>query len=369
MSDIQIKQKQDDDLYHKLYAKTTAVQSLLSDTTSNLFGGENKSAEDGLQAIADRVQTKKFIVLKCVDKNGTPISGIVAQGIAASPSTNASGIVYGSVISNDNKVTLSSPFVDITSKTIDASNYIGTIKIHTIQIDTVVENSIVRYTSSATVKFSSLVKSIDICCVGGGGGGAGCSEELSASQGGGGGGGGGIVNSFGISVDSSQSYQIIVAQGGVAGSTGKYSSTITDGGIGGQSKFGSLVAANGGEGGYYARKNYAGGAPGVAGCGTGGTGGFGIDKGNAGTANTTISEFNDGVIFYSGGGGSGGDGLGGKPNGAKGGGDTSATSAGIGGGGGGAFLWVNAQQTLSGVSHGSKGGPGLVVIRIHLKQK
>ena len=96
--------------------------------------------------------------------------------------------------------------------------------------------------------------------------------------------------------------------------------------------------------------------------------------------NTTVSEFNDGITFYSGGGGVGQwtsnpKENGGKPNGAYGaaalvdntGTATSknAGTAGIGGGGGGA-AWsstYDSEKTRTGNS--SAGGPGLVAIRLH----
>ena len=363
---ITIKELNNEEVYDTLYPNTSATQVPLSAATSQLFGQTGLNTDAALYKIIEKLRTDKKITVRVTDSNGNPVQGAKINGLLNSPTTSANGTVTGVFVSDP--LTIVSPYVDIQDGTANGADYVGTMNVLEVVLQAEADNTIFRYTSSTTVKFSQAVSTVDVCCVGGGGGGAGCSEELSASQGGGGGGGGGIINSFGISVDSNQSYQIIVAQGGSVGLTGEYSSTRTDGGIGGQSKFGSLVTANGGDGGYYARKNYAGGAPGVAGCGTGGTGGFGITKGNAGTANTTVSEFNDGVTFYSGGGGSGGDGIGGKPNGAKGGGNTSATSAEIGGGGGGAFLWVNAEQTQSGVSHGSSGGNGLVAIRIHLKE-
>ena len=137
---------------------------------------------------------------------------------------------------------------------------------------------------------------------------------------------------------------------------------------GGTSSFDSLVQANGGEGGKFARGDYAGGVAGATGCGNGGKGGdLRTGTGSNGSSNTTISEFNDNTTFYSGGGGSGGA-NGGSPNGAKGATATGgAQLAGTGGGGGGAYLWVNDAQTSYRVNAGSKGGDGLVAIRVHLK--
>ena len=85
--------------------------------------------------------------------------------------------------------------------------------------------------------------------------------------------------------------------------------------------------------------------------------------------NSTISEFDDGVTFYSGGGGAGNK-KGGTPNGADGAYITggypdpsyshSAATPGIGGGGGGATYDGQIRADLP-----SSGGPGLVAIRFH----
>ena len=105
-----------------------------------------------------------------------------------------------------------------------------------------------------------------------------------------------------------------------------------------------------------------GGSAGSPGSGKGGDYGYNGE-------NSTISEFDDGVTFYSGGGGAGNK-KGGTPNGADGAYITggypdpsyphSATTAGIGGGGGGATFDGQIGADLP-----SSGGPGLVAIRFH----
>ena len=128
------------------------------------------------------------------------------------------------------------------------------------------------------------------------------------------------------------------------------------------------VSAVGGRGAYRVTSSTfwysAGGAAGATGCGDGGDGQYSRNGGS----NTTVSEFNDGVTFYSGGGGGGGigqqgKGSGGSPNGADGAyivSETpySAAVAGIGGGGGGSI-------TRDVTANASAGGPGLVAIRFH----
>lgn len=370
---ITIKELNNEQSYDTLYPNTSATQVPLSDVTSQLFGQTGLDTDAALYKIIEKLRTDKKITVRVTDSNGNPVQGAKINGLLNSPTTSANGIVTGVFVSDP--LTIVSPYVDVQDGTANGADYVGTINVLDVVLSLVEDGAIKRYTSSTSVKFSPAVSTIDVCCVGGGGGGGGVDSSWSYAQVAGGGGGGGIVNSLGISVDSSQSYQVIVASGGTAGTVVyDWSSTSTDGHIGGQSLFGNLVTANGGEGGYYLRKDYAGGAPGATGCGVGGTGadirshdetGHGTD----GTANTTISEFNDGVTFYSGGGGSGGA-SGGSPNGARGARYGSvAPSAGIGGGGGGGYKYVQYDSDLPRMSEylGSSGGPGLVSIRIHLK--
>ena len=226
-----------------------------------------------------------------------------------------------------------------------------------------------------------MAKTVDVCCVGGGGGGANYCMYTSGSNTirsytNPGGGGGGIVNSIGVTVQPNTSYQILVGQGGTTKGAG---STNGSGNTGGTSSFAGVSAAGGGGGiaeriyvsGQYTRKMEAG-IAGVAGCGDGGSAqGNGSDA-NPGSANTTISEFNDGSTFYSGGGGAGTTDFnsvkaGGAPNGANGAywynEAKNASSAGIGGGGGGGIRKYNNGSDYTG--YASAGGPGLVAIRFH----
>ena len=114
------------------------------------------------------------------------------------------------------------------------------------------------------------------------------------------------------------------------------------------------------------------GTAGVAGCGDGGSAQGNGGDAKPGSANTTISEFNDGTTFYSGGGGAGDTDFnsvksGGAPNGANGAywynRAINASSAGIGGGGGGGMITYSNGSYYTG--YASAGGPGLVAIRFH----
>ena len=351
---ITIKELNNEGVYDTLYPNTSATQVPLSAATSQLFGQTGLNTDAALYKIIEKLRTDKKITVRVTDSNGNPVQGAKINGLLNSPTTSANGVVTGVFVSDP--LTIISPYVDVQDGTANGADYVGTINVLEVVLQAEADNTIFRYTSSTNVKFSPAVSTIDVCCVGGGGG-------------------GGIVNSLGISVDSNQSYQVIVATGGAAGTVvDDWSSTSTDGHTGGQSKFGNLVTANGGEGGYYLRKDYAGGAPGAPGCGTGGTGADirtqdTTGHGTNGTSNTTISEFGSGLIFYSGGGGSGGA-NGGSPNGANGARyGSKAPSAGIGGGGGGGYKYVqyDSERPIMGEYLGSSGGNGLVAIRIHLK--
>ena len=357
---ITLRQKNTSGVYDKLYTKTTATQSKLSTATAELFGDGTSDADSALAKIADTVKSIGNVQVKVVDPNGNPIQGARITGLYGTPTTASDGTAHG--VLQTNPISISSPYIDLKGQTADTSGYVGSFNVLTITLPIVGENSITRITSSKTVKFSKVVKTVDVCCVGGGGGGG---KLIKASSGGevyynqgGGGGGGAIVNSYSKSIDSDTDYILSVGSGGASGYTG---------GAGGTTTFLS-VSANGGGGAYSYRPSGSsapigkGGSAGAPGSGKGG------DYNHDGE-NSTISEFDDGVTFYSGGGGAGNR-KGGTPNGADGayitGGypDTSrphsASTPGIGGGGGGATFDFQIQADLP-----SSGGPGLVAIRFH----
>lgn len=350
---ITLRQKNTSGVYDKLYTKTTATQSKLSTATAALFGDGTSDADAALAKIADTVKSIGNVQVKVVDPNGNPIQGARITGLYGTPTTASDGTAHG--VLQTNPISISSPYIDLKDQTADASGYVGSFNVLTVTLPIVGENSITRVTSSKTVKFSKAVKTVDICCVGGGGGGGNLITKGDYRYEGGGGGGGGIVNSYGQTPAYNTPYNIVIGGGGSAGYTA---------GKGGTTTFMS-VSANGG-GGAYVRgsdpRGY-GGTEGSTGSGRGG----GYD-GSVGS-NTTLSEFNDGVTFYSGGGGSG-DRKGGAPNGADGAYITggypgtstphSASTPGIGGGGGGATFDNQIDANLP-----SAGGHGLVAIRFH----
>ena len=362
---ITLKQLNESSTYDELYPAGAIDYTMLTETTSAAYGVENGSVKDALNGLYQYIHSSDVVTIKVVDVSNNPLPNITANGIIGSPQSGTDGAIKG--VANSNSVTLVSPYVDtIKTKTVDVSKYKNTTRTLIVTMDSVADGAIVRYTSSQNVMFSNRVANVDVCCVGGGGAG-GRGDNASASMGtlGAGGGGGGITNSFSVSVNVGTYYSIIVGSGGA------YTGGRNDGS---NSSFGGLVTANGGKGVTFNRTTsgvlVSGGEAGSTGAGNGGS------EGSAGGANTTLSEFNDGVTFYSGGGGGGvrlySGGVastnGGAPNGASGAYVNmtdhrvvkNATTAGIGGGGG-----AGGDQIAGGV--GSSGGPGLVAIKIHLK--
>ena len=362
---ITLKQLNESSTYDELYPAGAIDYTMLTETTSAAYGVENGTVKDALNGLYQYIHSSDVVTIKVVDVSNNPLPNITANGIIGSPQSGTDGVIKG--VADSNSVTLVSPYVDtIKTKTVDVSKYKNTTRTLIVTMDSVADGAIIRYTSSQNVMFSNRVANIDVCCVGGGGAG-GRGENASASMGtlGAGGGGGGITNSFSVSVNVGTYYSIIVGSGGA------YTGGSNDGS---NSSFGGLVTANGGKGVTFNRTTsglmVSGGAAGSTGAGNGGS------EGSAGGANTTLSEFNDGVTFYSGGGGGGvrlySGGVastnGGAPNGASGAYVNmtdhrvvkNATTAGIGGGGG-----AGGDQIAGGV--GSSGGPGLVAIKIHLK--
>lgn len=364
--DITLRQKNTSGVYDKLYTKTTATQSKLSTATAALFGDDTSDADAALAKIADTVKSIGNVQVKVVDPNGNPIQGARITGLYGTPTTASDGTAHG--VFQTNPISISSPYIDLKDQTVDASGYVGSFNVLTVTLPIVGENSIIRVTSSKTVKFSKAVKTIDVCCVGGGsaGGWYGMDDDSYNFRGGAGGGGGGIVNSYGLGVEPNTPYNITIGAGGTIQQYGY-------GNAGGSTIFLNVTAP-----GALAPTSSSAGKAGVTGCGDGGGAGGGQ---NTGGANTTVSEFNDGVTFYSGGGGGGmwsedtNRTNGGSPNGASGATayvstvNTSrrrnATTAGIGGGGGGGAWAGRYNSDLTTSASQSAGGPGLVAIRFH----
>lgn len=354
---ITIKELNNEGVYDTLYPNTSATQVPLSAATSQLFGQTGLNTDAALYKIIEKLRTDKKIMVRVTDSNGNPVQGAKINGLLNSPTTSANGVVTGVFVSDP--LTIVSPYVDVQDGTANGADYVGTLNVLDVVLQASADNTIFRYTSSTNVAFSQGVDTIDICCVGGGGAGQPLETTWGSTQtityAGGGGGGGGIVNSFSVPVTANTSYSVIVGSGGLWDSSVV---TLEPGNKGGDTSFMGVVAP-GGNGGY--KTNTAkGGAAGISGCGDGG------DGGSRGGSNTTISEFNDGVTFYSGGGG-GSNASGGSPYGANG--ATSNNNAGSarGYGGGGGAKYQESWSSGRNNKYGSSGGNGLVAIRIHIK--
>ena len=366
-NNVTLHQKNKDGAYDNIYPRTTADHTMLTPATGNKYGLTDGNAEQAVSISMDFISMIGAISIYVFDPLGNPVEGAIIQGLSGNPSTNASGFVQGTVVANP--VTVKSPYVDLKDQSVNVTSYVGTTTAMRVTLESLGENGIVRFTRSTNVKFSHVAKTVDVCCVGGGGGGGQSANKQTTTYefngGGAGGGGGGIVNSYGINVSADTSYSISIGNGGGIEGTGGTTTFLS-------------VSAPGGTGGSlrgdYPYIEQVAGLAGIAGCGNGGSY-------SAGGSNTTVSEFNDGKTFYSGGGGAGvGDRLvtenkkfkGGSPNGASGaiaGYDVTAKAgiAGIGGGGGGAAYYSNSSgATINNDIRAGSGGSGLVAIRIHL---
>lgn len=373
---ITLRQKNTSGAYDKLYIKTTATQSKLTTTTAALFGDDVSDADAALSKIANAIQGIGNVRVKVVDANGNAIQDAQVVGLYGNPYTDSSGSASG--VLQTNPLSVKSPYVDLQDQSVDASSYVGSFDQLSITLPIVGENGIKRFTSSQSVKFSKMIKTVDVCCVGGGGGGSGghghyrSSGWVATSFYGKGGGGGNIVNSHNITIVADTNYAMTIGAGGAGSAIYQYSaSKYTEekaypGGTGGSTTFLSVTATGGG------------GATSTGGVGTSTNGG------NGGSGNATGTEFNDGSTYYSGGGANGGypvysggriisGPVGGTPYGGYGGYKNNSTGVaggnglGIGGGGGGGNANPDASSSdvLYYMSAGGNGASGLVAIRFH----
>ena len=362
----------DDGAYNKLYPQTSATQSEVSADTQQLFG--QSTVDACLDKLANTISTLGRVLIKVVDANNNPIEGAVITGISGQNVTDAQGRASGILINNP--ITVKSPYVDLQDTTADASDYTGSLNTLTVTLPIAGENAIRRFTTSKSVTFSKMLKTVDICCVGGGGGGSGGSGHYGSSSyvpdsfSGKGGAGGNIVSSYNISVTANTSYVISVGAGGVGSNTLIYDASYygeekhNPGAQGGSTTFLSVTATGGG------------GATSTSGVGTSSNGG------NGGSGNATGTEFNDGATYYSGGGANGGGygqtpPSGGTPYGGAGGytysfgNDTHGVAggnglgAGGGGGGGNAYTTGDSSSVFDYMTKGGNGASGLVAIRFH----
>lgn len=384
---ITLHQKNNSGIYDNLYINTVATKLSNSASLDSELEMTDGNSDSSMNKIASDLKLLGIIHIRVVYEDSSPIQGIVISGLQEDKTTDENGDVYGK-IGNTNIITLTSPYADIKDKTVDLTNLYKTpFSILIIQMEHVANLDILRYEISKSVKFSKHVEAVDVCCVGGGGAGSSAvyDKPNRSWYGGAGGGGGGVVNSFNVSVAENTDYPLVVGAGGTCL---RDDFGYANGGDGGETSFMGVVAkgGNGGtrtEGSNIMPTSTTGGTAGAAGCGDGGIGArqddaystWPLTESNNGTSNNSVSEFADGLKFYSGGGGGGKyiskttGGSGGSPNGARGG-YTEYTSSvvhaptkpNVGGGGGGA-----CKDNVG--NKGGDGGNGLVAIRIHLKGK
>ena len=369
-------QKTSGGTYDTLYVNTTATRAFVSSSINTKLGLTNGNIDQAVARVVSDLKNTGLIHIRVTDNIGTPIAGAVITGLENTVTTGENGEVFGR-IGTATSMTVTPPYADFLPKTVSLSTYVSSFSIFIVRLDRIANNTINRYSSSTTLRFSNNVASVDVCCVAGGGAGGG----YTAYSQNGGGGGGAIVNSYNITVTPDTDYPLVVGSGGSyersVGTGGGGSASAADGG---ETSFMGVVAA-GGKGGQAT----AGGAAGAEGCGNGGH----AANGEA----STIAEFDDPSIVplrYSGGGGGGYSSninlnppqeipyyAGGEPNGAdgatvryiRGREETRAAGvAGIGGGGGGmACSPASSSTSVRTIIDGSSGGNGIVAVRIHFK--
>lgn len=351
--------------------------TLLQDSTEvSLFGSAaDRTVDEVFAGIAGQLKLIKSdmaaITLTVQDTTGKPIPEVLVQGILSESGqamyTNVSGVAAG-YIGEGAQVIKVSGYADLVDYSETVTVIKGTTINKTIKLTT---RNFLKITASKSIKFSGNVSTVDVSVVGGGGGGQGGQATSHEIRSGSGGWSGSVSNITGISVAPNTQYPAIVGAGGDPGS--EYGS---DGIKGGDSKF-MNVTAPGGSGGSTQNSG--------TGSAKGGLGKDSHGNGNAGQNSSaqTFKSFSE-MEFGPGGGGGGAvhiDGFSGTPSGGKGGekngangGDISNNgyglepvaakdNSGAGGGGGSAASWDGSY----GSERGSKGGSGVVAIRMHLK--
>lgn len=387
---VKIQQRLGSQGYTDLNPKTKAINTMISPSIAReKFNQQAISLDESMRLIGNAIISLRVLTVVVKDQQGNPIQGATVKGLAGNPVTNESGVASGLI--KEYTLTIVPPYIDLQTKTVDVSS-VTDISINVV-LEKYAENTILRFTNSTSVQFSSQVKNIDVCCVGGGGGGSGGYGHTAGQSGGSswsvsawkgkGGAGGNIVTSTGVEVVSDTAYTLTIGSGGVGSSPLVYSiSNVQDtdkqlantAGTGGTTSFRG-VSATGGTGGST-------------------TVGTSTNGGN-GAANATGTEFNDGSTYYSGGGANGGDPVismgkiisgpvGGTPYGGYGGytdtpgdlysyvGVAGGNGRGYGGGGGGgnSYVWHYATSSgggseLKAMTNGGNGASGLVAIKLH----
>lgn len=371
--------------YTDLNPKTKAINTMISPSIAReKFNQQAISLDESIRLIGNAIISLRVLTVVVKDQQGNPIQGATVKGLAGNPVTNVSGVASGLI--KEYTLTIVPPYIDLQTKTVDVSS-VTDISINVV-LEKYAENTILRFTNSTSVQFSSQVKNIDVCCVGGGGGGSGGYGHTDGQSGGSswiadvwkgkGGGGGNIVNTTGIEVVSDTAYTLTIGSGGAGSASLVYNADnyleqrANVAGTGGTTTFMS-VSATGGTGGST-------------------TVGTSTNGGNGGSGNATGTEFDDGSTYYSGGGANGGTPVtsggkiisgpvGGTPYGGYGGytaepsgsgsefGVAGGAGRGAGGGGGGGNAdltnYGNAMNYPIRMTNGGNGASGLVAIKLH----
>lgn len=387
-------------LQRQIDALKNADNILITDTSAGILSlPADSSVDKGLQELGLKVNMilagTATLNLTVQDASGSPVPGIKITGMTSISGsdemiTNSDGKLSGYIPGGTSTVGISG-YGDIEDASISVTADKGSTVSKTI---TIARRNFLKVTKSQNIKFSSNVQSIDFAIGGGGAGGS------ALSPGGSPGGGGGYTNRIvGAKVAPNIEYPVIIGAGGAGGEgvTG-ISGTDNWGKNGGSTSFMGLTAAGGK---HATMGEYSQSGPGyiptygVGGVGNGNGANDCINMKNEMEATMTggspgteyiYSSFTEETL-YGGGGGAGCSygrynskqtgGPGGSPGGGTGGSHksnntrnvtiTNATPGinGLGGGGAGGASYMDKDDDKS-TESGSKGGNGILAIRMHL---
>lgn len=328
----------------------------ISSTLAQKIGlTENYTVSNALDKLSDNVSvfTDRKVTVTATSTAGSPVKNLPIKGIknkdGSTVYTNDNGIAVGYGEFDDTVIGLIDSYIDLQCSDVTINTPAGSSK--SVELSITVTNFKLFTQSTSGIKISPACTKLDVSVCGGGGGG-GTGEKSDADDFytyyPGGGGGGYSTVSTNVNFIPGNPYNIVVGNGGNAGSSG-----------GSSSAFG--VSAYGGSAGK--SPTTTGSGSGGSGNGDGGSGGrsyyssgfidFSAGAGGSGTG--YIYNSFTGSINVGGGGGGGArtssyGGAKGSPNGGKG---ASNNGSNYGGGGGGGNGNVNY-----------KGGQGCVSIRM-----
>ena len=386
-------------LQRQIDALKNADNILITDVSAGILSlPADSSVDKSLQEIGLKVNMilagTATLNLTVQDASGSPVPGIKITGMtpvsgSGEMITNSDGKLSGYIPGGTSTVGISG-YGDIEDTSISVTANKGSTVSKTI---TITRRNFLKVTKSQNIKFSANVQSIDFTIGGGGAGGS------ALSPGGSSGGGGGYTNrKTGIAPTPNLDYAVVIGAGGSGGNGTNSTSGVNNwGGNGGSTSFMGLTAAGGKHAtqGTYSQGGSYSPAYGVGGVGNGNGANDCSDRTNeSGTTMTggspgteyVYSSFTEETL-YGGGGGAGCSygkygsqqtgGPGGSPGGGTGGSHkdnktrsvtiTNATPGinGLGGGGAGGASYTDKDDAEF-TESGSKGGNGILAIRMHL---